>query len=47
LVAKRASGTTLGQLAVKNGMVTMKQDGVLKAIDGLTTLEEVWRVTKD
>lgn len=47
LIANRASGTTLGQQAIKNGMVTMKQDGILKALDGLTTLEEVWRVTKD
>lgn len=47
MVAERASGTTLGQQAVKNGMVTMKQDGILKSIEGLTTLEEVWRVTKD
>ncbi|MCL5407532.1 MAG: Flp pilus assembly complex ATPase component TadA [Patescibacteria group bacterium] len=47
LVAKRASGTILGQEAIKNGMVTMKQDGFLKVVDGLTTLEEVWRVTKD
>ncbi len=30
--------------AVKDGMRTMLQDGVLKAIAGLTTLEEVYRV---
>lgn len=47
MVAKRASGTNLGAQAVKNGMVTIKQDGILKAIEGLTSLEEVWRVTKD
>lgn len=47
MVAKRASGTDLGNQAIKNGMVTMKQDGILKALQGLTTLEEVWRVTKD
>ena len=47
MVAKRASGTELGAQAIKNGMTTMKQDGILKAIEGLTTLEEVWRVTKD
>lgn len=47
LVAKKSSGSILGQEAIKRGMVTMKQDGILKAIDGLTTLEEVWRVTKD
>jgi type IV pilus assembly protein PilB len=47
MVAKRASGTELGYQAVKNGMITMKQDGILKALEGLTSLEEVWRVTKD
>jgi type II secretory ATPase GspE/PulE/Tfp pilus assembly ATPase PilB-like protein len=30
--------------AVKEGMQTMLQDGVLKAIAGLTTIEEVYRV---
>jgi len=47
LVAKKASGTEIGQLAIQQGMVTLKQDGILKAIDGLTTIEEVWRVTKE
>ena len=32
--------------AVAQGMVTMVQDGVLKALDGLTSLEEVFRVTE-
>ena len=30
--------------AVKSGMSTMLQDGVLKACQGMTTLEEVFRV---
>ncbi len=30
--------------AVKNGMVTMVQDGLLKALDKITTVEEVFRV---
>lgn len=30
--------------AVQGGMLTMQQDGVLKAIAGLTTLEEIYRV---
>jgi type IV pilus assembly protein PilB len=47
LVAKKASGTELLEIALKNGMITMRQDGILKAIDGITTLEEVWRVTKE
>jgi len=47
LVAERASGSQLNDLARKDGMVSMRQDGILKAIEGITTLEEVWRVTKD
>lgn len=30
--------------AIENGMVTMVQDGVLKSLDGITSLEEVFRV---
>jgi len=32
------------QIAIKNGMVTMLQDGILKALAGETALEEVFRV---
>jgi len=32
------------ELAMKEGMVTMAQDGLLKALDGLTSAEEVLRV---
>ncbi len=32
--------------ADKNGMITIKQDGILKVLLGLTTLEEVERVTE-
>lgn len=35
----------LTRAAVESGMVTMVQDGILKALRGQTTLEEVWRVT--
>lgn len=34
----------LEQAAIAGGMLTMAQSGVLKAIEGLTTLEEVYRV---
>ncbi len=47
LVAKRASGTELAAQAIKNGMVTMRQDGIIKAIEGITTLDEIWRATKE
>src|SRR3989344_4245858 len=34
-------------VAAKYGMVTMIQDGLLKAVDGITTVEEIFRVAKD
>lgn len=37
----------LHQVAQKQGMITMKQDGVLKVLAGTTTLEEVERVTEE
>ncbi len=32
------------KVALEDGMITMTQDGILKAIEGITTFEEVWRV---
>lgn len=46
LVLNRASSDKILLQAQKQGMVSMQQDGILKAQDGLTTLEEVWRVTQ-
>ncbi|MFH0912303.1 MAG: GspE/PulE family protein [Patescibacteria group bacterium] len=42
------SGVTIGdikKLAIENGMVTLKQDGILKMLEGVTTWEEIQRVT--
>jgi len=39
---------SIGQIrkqAIKDGMVTMEQDGVIKVLKGQTTLEEIFRVT--
>jgi type II secretory ATPase GspE/PulE/Tfp pilus assembly ATPase PilB-like protein len=41
LLTGNVSEYQMQDLAVKQGMVTMAQDGILKAIDGLTTVEEV------
>ncbi len=38
--------SALKQLVIKKGMVTMRQDGFIKVIEGITTIEEVERVTK-
>ena len=34
------------ELAVKIGVITMVQDGLLKAVDGITSVEEVFRVAE-
>ncbi len=33
--------------AMEDGMMTMTQDGILKAVEGITSMEEVWRVTAE
>lgn len=33
-------------IALKNGMINMAQDGILKALDGITTIEEIFRVAE-
>ncbi len=47
LILERASTSDIERLAISEGMVTMRQDGFLKALEGLTTLEEVLRVAQD
>ena len=45
LIIKRATSAVIQEAAKKEqGMVTMRQDGYLKAISGLTTLNEINRV---
>ena len=44
--ATQVSEYQMRDMAKKQGMVTMAQDGVLKALDGITSVEEVLRVTE-
>lgn len=44
-ISKDASRLTLKDLAKKQGMVTMQEDGILKALEGVTSLEEVEEAT--
>jgi len=47
LIVKQATSAEIQRVAVAQGMITMRQDGYLKALGGLTTLEEVNRVAAD
>jgi type II secretion system protein E len=47
LVVKRASAAVIKNQAISEGMKTLRMVGIDKAREGLTTLEEVLRVTSD
>lgn len=47
LIVARATSAEIQRKATEQGMITMRQDGYLKALQGITTLEEVNRVTSD
>jgi type IV pilus assembly protein PilB len=44
LTNRGAITSELQDKAIENGMITMAQDGILKVIEGVTTIEEVERV---
>lgn len=47
LIISHATANEIMRLAKSKGTVTMRQDGVLKALSGITTMEEVNRVASD
>ncbi len=47
LIIERASATRIKQQALAEGMRTLRDDGWKKVCDGITTLEEVVRVTQE
>ncbi len=46
LVLERRPANEIEAQAVEDGMITMKQDGYLKVLEGATTMEEVLRVAE-
>jgi len=47
LVMRHATATELRTEAIKEGMVTMYEDGMRKSLQGITTFEEVLRVSRE
>jgi type IV pilus assembly protein PilB len=47
LIVSHATSNEIQRKAIEQGMITMRQDGYLKALQGLTTIEEVNRVAAD
>lgn len=46
LILQQASAKEIDEQAQKEGLIKMKQDGYLKSLDGLTTIEEVLRIAE-
>lgn len=47
LIMENRSSEEIATVAIRNGMKTLRQDGIAKALAGLTTPAEVLRVTQD
>lgn len=47
LIVKNATSDEIEKQARKEDMLTMFEDGILKAAQGITTIEEVFRVTRE
>ncbi|MEN6638348.1 MAG: type II secretion system ATPase GspE, partial [Smithella sp.] len=46
LVLKTSDANQINELALKQGMITLQRDGIYKVLAGITTTEEVLRVTR-
>jgi len=46
MILKTSDSNSVKHLAVEQGMITLRQDGARKVLDGFTTIEEVFRVTQ-
>lgn len=47
LAVAKQPASVLAQASQQEGMITMRQDGILKALKGITTIDEVWRVCSE
>jgi type II secretory ATPase GspE/PulE/Tfp pilus assembly ATPase PilB-like protein len=46
MILKEADSKEIENQARKDGLITMKQDGYLKVLEGITTIEEILRVAE-
>lgn len=47
MIMEDVTDSDIKDVAIEQGMITMVQDGYLKALEGITTIEEVLRVSKE
>jgi len=46
LILQTSDANQIRQRAIDNGMITLSRDGALKVLQGVTTIEEVYRVAQ-
>jgi type IV pilus assembly protein PilB len=47
LILKWASGVEMNEVAITDGMISLEQDGIMKALNWLTSLSEVYTAAKE
>jgi len=47
IILREPSEAKIAEEGKRQGMITMRQDGVIKVLDGITTIEEVIRVSEE
>ncbi len=47
MILTTANANEIKEQAIRNGMITLRQDGAMKVLQGITTIEEVYRVSKE
>ena len=47
LITKKATSDEINEVAIAEGMISLTQDAFIKAVQGLTTIEEILRVTQE
>jgi general secretion pathway protein E len=45
LIVRNSDASTIKKAALQNGMITLREDGILKVMQGVTTIDELMRAT--
>jgi type II secretory ATPase GspE/PulE/Tfp pilus assembly ATPase PilB-like protein len=47
MIMRGATSNEIFDAALKDGMISMEQDGIIRVLQGMTTLEEVYSVVRN
>ena len=46
LILHTSDANQIKKMAIEHGMITLQRDGAMKVLQGITTIEEVYRVSQ-